>query len=176
MIRPQRLYEDLLKAGGGKVANINIANLNTGVDIQRALEATEAHFGGFDAARRGAQSHAETAALANEAGMTADDLLRRRHGQALNAEQALRARQILAKSAEEMSVMARNMADWTPEEVAAIRRTPPAPRGDLRASHRSDGGSRARARILQDRRELESLSPDDSTVSPRERARQGERG
>jgi hypothetical protein len=31
--------------------------------------------------------------------MTADDLLRRRHGQALNAEQALRARQILAKSA-----------------------------------------------------------------------------
>jgi hypothetical protein len=113
---PPTSYEDLLSTGKTRVANINLGNLYTGTDIQRALEATEAHFGGFDAARRAGQGHAETAALANETGMTADDLLRRRHGQALNAEQALRARQILAKSSEELTTMARNMANWTDAE------------------------------------------------------------
>lgn len=98
---PATAYEDLPRAGG-RVANINLANIETSRDISRLLRNVEDRFGGFDAARRGEITHAETRALADELGMTADDLLQRRQGQALNAEQALAARQLLAKSSDEV--------------------------------------------------------------------------
>ena len=64
---------------------------------------------GFDAATRGRVSQAETERLAAELGVTPDKLLTRRKGQALNAEEALAARQILAKSDNELVNLAKRI-------------------------------------------------------------------
>jgi hypothetical protein len=98
---PAWAYEDLPTLGG-RASNIDLGKLETRGDIRRALQQTEVRFGGFDAARRGKITQAETSRLASELRMTPDDLLQRRQGQALNAEQALQARRILAQSADEL--------------------------------------------------------------------------
>jgi len=118
---PVTAYEDLPSVGG-KAGNIRLDGLDSKEDIRRALISTEQRVGGFDAARRGKISQGETKALASELGMTADDLLKRRNGQALNAEQALAARSILAKSGDELVALARKTAGGSDEELAAFRR------------------------------------------------------
>ncbi|MGE0775660.1 MAG: hypothetical protein AB7L36_11560, partial [Sphingomonadaceae bacterium] len=118
---PATAYEDLPRVGG-KAGNIVLDKLESKEDIQRALMNTDAVVGGFDAARRGKVSHAETEALARELNMTADDLLRRRKGQALNAEQALAARSILAKSGDELVAMANKAVGGSDEDLASFRR------------------------------------------------------
>jgi endonuclease YncB( thermonuclease family) len=116
---PATAYEDLPKAGG-VAGNINVAHLETPGDIQRVLSTVSNHFDGFDAARRGQISQAETQALADEMGMTASDLLKRRNGQALNAEQALAARQILAKSSDEIRRLAAKAEGGSDADLAAF--------------------------------------------------------
>jgi endonuclease YncB( thermonuclease family) len=104
--------------------NIRLENLNSPQDISRALKTTDARLGGFDASRRGTITHQETQALANDLGMTVDGLISRRHGQAFNAEEALAARQILAKSGNELVNMARRVQqsdDPGEEALAAFR-------------------------------------------------------
>jgi hypothetical protein len=96
-------------AKDGKVANINLDHIETAEDISRVLKETEDAFP-MDKARRGKISHEETEGLAADLKMTPEQLLSRREGQALNAEQALAARQILAKSAEELSDLAEKAA------------------------------------------------------------------
>jgi hypothetical protein len=54
-------------------------------------------------------SQAETERLASDLGMTPEKLLSRRQGQALNAEEALAARQILAKSGNELVNLAKRV-------------------------------------------------------------------
>jgi hypothetical protein len=117
---PATAYEDL-PAVGGKVGNIRVDKLATPGDIRRALQTVDNRFGGFDAARRGKITQAETEALASELNMTADDLLKRRRGQALNAEQALAARAILAKSGDELVKLAKAAQGGTDEDLAAFR-------------------------------------------------------
>ncbi|WP_149522691.1 hypothetical protein [Sphingomonas montanisoli] len=117
---PATAYEDL-PAIGARAGNIALDKLESSEDIRRALQSVEAKVGGFDAARRGKISHAETAALARDIGMTADDLLKRRQGQALNAEQALAARAILAKSGDELLRLADKVETGGPEAMAAFR-------------------------------------------------------
>src|SRR3546814_12494968 len=66
-------------------------------------------------------SDLETRALAGDLGMTADDLLRRRQGQALNAEQALAARQLVSKSGNELVNLAKRVKGGSDEDLAAFR-------------------------------------------------------
>ncbi|QTH21718.1 hypothetical protein HRJ34_26040 [Rhizorhabdus wittichii] len=117
---PATAFEDLPSIGG-KVGNIRVDKLGSSLDISRALQTVDNRFGGFDAARRGKIAQAETKALAEELNMTPDDLLKRRRGQALNAEQALAARAILAKSGDELVELARKAQGGTDEELAAFR-------------------------------------------------------
>lgn len=117
---PATAYEDLPTLGG-KVANINIGKLETRGDIRRALRATEDRFGGFDAARRGRINQAETSALADELHMSVEDLLKRRKGQALNAEQALAARRILAQSADELTRLATKVRGGSDAEIVTFQ-------------------------------------------------------
>jgi len=120
-VPPVTAYEDLPKLGA-KAGNIALDRLESPNDIRRALQSVEKTVGGFDAATRGKVSHAQTSALAREMGMTAEDLLKRRQGQALNAEQALAARAILAKSGDELVKLAdRVKADGGNESLAAFR-------------------------------------------------------
>lgn len=123
-VPPATAYEDWPTEGIGKVGNINVSKLDSPQNIQRALKASHDAVGGFDAATRGKVTHEATERLASDLGMTADQLLTRRKGQALNAEEALAARQILAKSGNELVNLARGIARVdTPgdEALAAFR-------------------------------------------------------
>ena len=105
---PIEAFEDWPDGGPDFAGNINLKKLDSPQDIARALAQTNNRVG-FDAATRGRVTQAETERLASELGMTADNLLSRRNGQALNAEEALAARQILAKSGNELVNMARKV-------------------------------------------------------------------
>ena len=106
---PVQAYEEWGENAPNLAGNIRLDKLDSPQAIKRALVHTEQRAGGFDAARRGRITQAETASLADELGMTADDLLKRRQGQALNAEEALAARQLLARSGTDLVNMARRM-------------------------------------------------------------------
>lgn len=99
---PVSAYEEWPAGGPDFAGNINLNRLDSPQDIKRALDFTNRRFGGFDAATRGRITHAETEALAADLNMTPESLLARRKGQAFNAEEALAARQILAKSGNEL--------------------------------------------------------------------------
>lgn len=99
---PVEAYEEWGGSAPTRAGNINLENLNTPQDIIRALSQVHDRVGGFDAATRGRITQAETERLASDLGMTPESLLARRKGQAFNAEEALAARQILAKSANEL--------------------------------------------------------------------------
>lgn len=105
---PVAAYEDWGPNPPDFAGNVRLEKLESPQDISRALSITEREVG-FDAATRGRVSQAETERLAAELNMRPDDLLKRRKGQALNAEEALAARQILAKSGNELVNAAKRM-------------------------------------------------------------------
>ncbi|WP_324741609.1 thermonuclease family protein [Tsuneonella sp. CC-YZS046] len=105
---PVQAYEEWPAGGPDFAGNINLSKLESPQDISRALYQTERRVG-FDAATRGRVSQAETERLAADLGMTPEKLLSRRAGQAFNAEEALAARQLLAKSGNELVNAARRI-------------------------------------------------------------------
>lgn len=121
---PLSAYEEWGDQAPDFAGNIRLSKLDSPQSIQRALSQVDRMTGGFDAARRGRITQAETQSLADELGMTPDQLLSRRKGQAFNAEEALAARQILAKSGNELVNMARRiqrMDDPGEEALSAFR-------------------------------------------------------
>lgn len=106
---PATAYDDWNNAVVSKVGNVRVDKLDSPQDIGQALKVADNIAGGFDAAKRGKISFAETQALAQDLGMTADDLLARRKGQAFSAEEAYAARAILAKSGNELVNMAKRI-------------------------------------------------------------------
>lgn len=121
---PISAYEEWGDQAPDFAGNIRLSKLDSPQSIKRALVQAEQMTGGFDAARRGRITQAETQSLADELGMTPESLLSRRKGQAFNAEEALAARQILAKSGNELVNMARRiqrMDDPGEEALAAFR-------------------------------------------------------
>jgi len=105
---PPEAYEDWPAGGPDFAGNINLGKLDSPQDIARALDMTQRRVG-FDAATRGRVSQAETERLAADLNMTPETLMARRKGQAFNAEEALAARQILAKSGNELVNMAKRV-------------------------------------------------------------------
>lgn len=120
---PVSAYEEWPAGGPDFAGNIRLDKLDTPQDIKRALVQTHNRVG-FDAATRGRVTYAETERLASDLGMTPEQLLSRRKGQALNAEEALAARQILAKSGNELVNLARRVQrmDNPGDEVLAAFR------------------------------------------------------
>jgi hypothetical protein len=87
---------------GGQVF-INFARINEPEDVKSALDRMAGAFkGSIDEATRGVQTNEETARLADELGMSVDDLLQRRKGQPFNAEQSLAARRLWGASAQKL--------------------------------------------------------------------------
>ncbi|MBI0477506.1 hypothetical protein D9601_19405 [Sphingomonas sp. MA1305] len=107
---PVRAYEEWGENAPNLAGNIRLDKLDSPQAIKRALTQTDQIAGGFDAARRGRITQAETKSLAEDLGMTADDLLKRRKGQAFNAEEALAARQLLARSGSDLVNMAKRIS------------------------------------------------------------------
>lgn len=121
---PISAYEEWGDQAPDFAGNIRLSKLDSPQSIKRALVQAEQMTGGFDAARRGRITQAETQSLADELGMTPESLLSRRKGQAFNAEEALAGRQILAKSGNELVNMARRIQrldDPGEEALSAFR-------------------------------------------------------
>lgn len=90
--------------GKGNIAEprieINFARINAPEDVRQVIDdMAQAFAPDIDQARRGVQSNETTKALADQLGMSVDDLLKRRKGEPLNAEQGLAARRLLNASA-----------------------------------------------------------------------------
>jgi endonuclease YncB( thermonuclease family) len=124
---PAEAYHEWGENAPNLAGNVRLDKLDSPQAIKRALTQVENVTGGFDAARRGRITHAETEALASDLNMTPQELLGRRQGQAFNAEQALAARQILAKSGNELVNMARRLkraaaaGEASPADLARFR-------------------------------------------------------
>ncbi|MDE0878827.1 MAG: aconitase family protein, partial [Sphingomonas bacterium] len=107
---PVHAYEEWGENAPNLAGNIRLDKLDSPQAIRRALVQTDRVTGGFDAAKRGRITQAETKSLASDLGMTVDDLLKRRSGQAFNAEQALAARQLLSRSGTDLVNMAKKLS------------------------------------------------------------------
>lgn len=103
-----------------KAANINLSKIETPEDIDALMKFTADSFDDFKNERRGVQSWDATEALAKDLQMTPEDLLARRTGEALNAEQALGARKLLAASAEETRNLATAAISGTEADKSAF--------------------------------------------------------
>lgn len=78
---------------------INFGRINAPDDVKQVIrDMADAFKGDINEARRGVQSHEQTLKLAEDLGMTVEDLLNRRKGQPLNAEEATAARMLLKTS------------------------------------------------------------------------------
>lgn len=90
--------------------NINMERIETTDDIDSMLRKTAETFSGeIDEARRGIRTNKETSRVANLVGMTAEQLLKRKKGQAFNAENAVAARRILVSSADNLASLAKKV-------------------------------------------------------------------
>lgn len=92
--------------------NINLDRLDTLDDTQRAIDETAKLMRPqIDEATRGVQTNEATLALSNHLGLTPEQLLQRRRGQAYNAEEALAARRLLVASGDNVVKLARAASD-----------------------------------------------------------------
>lgn len=95
------------KVEDATAGNIRLDGIETVEDIRKALKVVSDQNAAFGGARRGVVSDDAVQALADDLGMTAESLGKRRMGQAFNAEQALASRQLLANSGEDLVTKAK---------------------------------------------------------------------
>jgi hypothetical protein len=104
---------------------VNFAKFDEPEQVKFAIgKMAEAAKGTIDEATRGTITHAETQKLADDLGMTVTDLLARRKGQPLNAEEAVAARQLWAASSERLVELAKvaNSKAASPLDLFAFRK------------------------------------------------------
>ena len=104
---------------------INWARISTADDVKLVMRQMADHLKAeIDSARRGRITQEETAKLADDLGMTVDQLLLRREGQAFNAEETLAARQMLTAATEKLLEAAKAAAapNAGPVDLFAFRR------------------------------------------------------
>jgi len=135
------------KAEPERAQNINLARLNTTEDVQNLLDrVAQADSRGINKARREVITNEELPKLADDLGMTVDDLMNRRQGEAFNAEQILAARKILVASGENLMQLSKSASDGGDMELALFRRA----MGQHRAIQQQVSGMTAEAgRALQ---------------------------
>ena len=111
------------KADRTGASNINLNNLETSDDVKRLInDVAEVDALNINEARREVITNEVTERLADDLGMTVDDLLDRQAGQSFNAEQALAARKILVASGESLFNLARLAATGNDKEVLIFRK------------------------------------------------------
>lgn len=110
------------KAGDERALNINTDRLNTTDDVKGLIEDVGKKFApDINEARRQVITFEEQSKLADELGMTVDDLLNRRRGEAFNAEQAIAARRILVSSGENLIKLAKTAQTGADLDVLKFR-------------------------------------------------------
>lgn len=117
---PIEAYEDRPRLMG-KLGNINLAHLEKPQDVARLIGQIQQRVGGFSAASRGRVTNEETQRLAQEIGLRPEQLLTRRQGQALNAEQLYATRALVQKSRQVVANYAKKAVGGSDEDVAVFR-------------------------------------------------------
>lgn len=116
------------KMGAGKAPdeaaeNINLNRLETTEEVEDIITAVaKANPLEINQARREVITQKETEALANDLGMSVEDLLNRREGIAPNAEEAVAARNILVASGENLIKLAEKAKNGGDEALMLFRR------------------------------------------------------
>jgi hypothetical protein len=94
---------DLKNKKTKETLNINLGRLESEKDINKLLiDVAEIFKDDVTKATRGVKTHAVTEALADDLGLTAEELLTRKAGEAFNAEQVVSARKLLVSSSEKV--------------------------------------------------------------------------
>lgn len=90
-----------------RAANINLNKIFAAEDVKEAIRQTARENKDFVDARRGVITQEQTREMATLLGMSAEDLAKRKIGQAFNAEEMFAARELLVKQAEKVQELAR---------------------------------------------------------------------
>ena len=126
ILRPTSEFsENAGKTGptGSKAGNINLDRIQAPEDIKEMLQKVSAAHGDFSEARRGTMSLNETESLAHSLGMTPEELMKRKVGQAFNAEEAVAARNLLVHSAENVKERALATVDGGEDALLKFQET-----------------------------------------------------
>lgn len=103
-----------------RAGNINLDRIYAPEDVKAAIKQTADENADFIGARRGVVTQEETRDMAQMLGMSADDLARRRRGQAFNAEEMFAARELLVAQATKVRDLARRVEGGSDTERAAF--------------------------------------------------------
>lgn len=101
--------------------NINLDRIYAPEDVKDVIRSASKIDDGFETARRGKISLEETEQLAASLGMSADDLAKRKIGQAFNAEEATAARNLLVDSANRVHDLAKRAQGGADADLAALQ-------------------------------------------------------
>lgn len=118
---PASVYEDAPRITG-KIGNVNLAKLENPGQISSLIDHISNRVGGFEAAARGRVTNEETTRLAQEMGLKPEDILKRRQGQALNAEQLYAMRATVQASRERVVRLARAAVGGSEDDLLAFRK------------------------------------------------------
>jgi hypothetical protein len=104
-----------------KAGNINLDRIGATYPVKKLiLDTSDQYKGHIDETKRGVVTHEETKKLADDLGLTIEQLLKRRKGQAFNAEESLAARNILNTSTVELRKLQRKAAKTGSDEDMAL--------------------------------------------------------
>jgi len=111
------------KAADDAAANINLNNIDSTEQVDNLIKnVAEQDAPKINEARREAITLEETEKLADDLGLTVEQLLDRRKGEAFNAEQAVAARKIMVASGENLFKLSKKAATGSDEDVAIFAR------------------------------------------------------
>lgn len=112
----------VIEPGRTEYRNFRSDSLNTVDNIKALIDNVAESAGGFQEARRGVQTNAETAALADK--YSINDLLRRKPSEAWNAEQLVAGKEILLELSDRIHKTAKliDTAKATPGDMLEFRR------------------------------------------------------
>lgn len=114
-------YEDLPRLTG-RIGNINLDRLERPEQVAALIDQISKQVGGFAASSRGRITHEETQRLATEMGVKPEQLVKRRQGQALNAEQLYASRALVQRSRETVARLARKAVGGDDDSKLAFRK------------------------------------------------------
>jgi len=104
--------------------NINLQRIDSPDAVKRSIAATtERYAGQLDEARRGVISEAQTKALADDLGLSVDELMSRKKGEAFNAERVLATRELMQATATDLAAKAKSAVGGSSEQLLEFRQS-----------------------------------------------------
>tara|TARA_R100000426_G_scaffold23259_1_gene20077 strand:+ start:1796 stop:5041 length:3246 start_codon:yes stop_codon:yes gene_type:complete len=120
---PQFFKTGAKEAKKKQAQNINLSNLETTDDIKKLIDdIAKADAKEINNARRQTIQNKDLPKLADDLGLTVDDLMKRRKGEAFNAEQILASRQLLIASGKNLLNLAKDASQGAEDSLAIFRR------------------------------------------------------